>query len=156
MTQDNPTSRSCIARFRTLVAAVAQDAGAELECHGATSILLDDDRVVRMLVELSAPEQCAYAVVPFMRIPPDKAVAASIASKLLGLAAVRAALIGASFGSDAQRGQFCVVRQLGLDLAPADFLHAVQELARLGELARVAVEDLIIAELAAGTGHPQG
>ena len=153
MTQDNQTSPSAIARFRRLVASLAQFCSAELQFTGPLAVLVDEGQAARLLIEFDEGDPSAHVVFPFMPIPSDAATAAALVGKLLGMSAVTAALGGASFGTDTERGQYCLVLSLDLGLEPAEFVKAVHQLVMMGKRIRAAVEDLVAAEHAMRPGH---
>lgn len=156
MTQDNHTAPHGIARFRSLVASLAQFCSAELQFTGPLAVLVDEAQAARLLIEFGESEPTAHVVFPFMPIPQDAATAAALVGRLLGMSAVTAALGGASFGSDTERGQYCLVLSLDLGLEPAEFVTAVHQLVMMGKRIRAAVEDLIAAEHAMRPGHGVG
>ena len=139
MSRDSRSCPEALQRFRTLAAALAQATQSELECSGSISLLLDDAGAVRMALEFSAAEQCAYAVRPFMPIPADERAAAKAAARLLGLSAVRAAVAGAVFGSDTRLRQFCLVLPIDLEIDTAALMRSIDTVVSLGERVRAAV-----------------
>ncbi|MES3000423.1 MAG: hypothetical protein V4787_07000 [Pseudomonadota bacterium] len=153
MTDGNQTSPTGIARFRSLAASLAQFCSAELQFTGPLAVLVDEAQAARLLIEFDEIETSAHVVFPFMPIPQDANLAAALVARLLGMSAVTAALGGASFGSDIERGQYCLVLSLELGMEQAEFVKAVHQLVMMGKRVCAAVEDLLAAEHAMRPGH---
>lgn len=129
-----------VSQFRTLAASLARHFDAELELTGHIAALLEG-QALRCAVELCEADNCTYVVRPFMAMPADVAAATAMAARILGLNAVRAAKADTCFGSDMERASYCLVRRIGLDLEPAGFVQAVEELLDLGRLVCANVDE---------------
>lgn len=120
-------------QFAQLVAALGRRIGQSLPPGNGMIALADDQHALKLLVELSTDEDCIHAVRPFLGIPDDEVQAGALASEMLRLNADRDALGQALICAYAARRHYCLVQRLELDIGPAAFVMAIEELAELGD-----------------------
>lgn len=120
-------------QFARLVAALGRRIGQPLMPDTGMVALADARDELRLVIELSTDEDGIHALRPFLAIPDDEATAGELALEMLRLNADRDALGEALVCAVTQYRQFCIVRRLALDMGPAAFVLAVEELAELGD-----------------------
>ena len=120
-------------QFARLIAALGRRIGQPLLPDEGSVALADARDALQLMVELSTEEDCIHALRPFLGIPDDDAKAGELALEMLRLNADRDALGDAPVCAIAQHRQFCLVVRLELDIGPAAFVLAVEELAELGD-----------------------
>lgn len=138
----NPAHRLPDARgqFARLISALGRRIGHPLLPDEGAVALSDDQEALHLMVELSTDEDCIHAIRPFLEVPDDEAEAGRLASELLRVNADRDALGGSLVCTYAPRHLHCLVLRLELDMAPAAFVMAIEELAELGDALRASLQ----------------
>ena len=117
--------------FRALVAALSVRLNVPLDPGDGMLVLVDDSGGLRMVIELSADLNSLFVVLPVIPFPDDEKRLGELALEVLLLNADRHALSDASLCGDAHRSEFCLVKRLMLDIAPASFLEELDSLSSL-------------------------
>ncbi|MFD0667501.1 hypothetical protein ACT80S_07265 [Ramlibacter sp. MAHUQ-53] len=126
-------------QFARLIAALGRRIGQPLLPDEGSVALADARDALQLMVELSTEEDCIHAIRPFIEIPDDEADAGRLACELLRVNADRDAL-GRSLVCAYTPGRlYCLVQRLELDLSPAAFVMAIEELAELGDALRASL-----------------
>lgn len=123
-------------QFARLVATLGHRIGQALLPEAGLVALVDAQRELQLIVELSSDEDCIHVVRPFLPIPANADEAGRLASDMLELNADRDALGRSLVCADRQRDRYCLLQRIELDTSPAAFVMAVEELAELGDALR--------------------
>lgn len=126
-------------QFTRLIGALGRRIGQPLQPGEGRVALADEHQALRLLIELSADEDCLHVARPFLPIPDDAAQAGRLAGELLRVNADREALGAALVCAYEARHLYCLVQRMALDSPPADFVLAVEELAALGDALQAAL-----------------
>lgn len=132
----HPPAPSARGQFARLIAVLGHRIGQPLLPEGGLVALVDAQRELQLVVELSDEEDCLHVVRPFLPIPADPADAARLACELLELNADRDALGRSLVCADRRRARYCLLQRLELDTAPVAFVLAIEEMAELGDALR--------------------
>ena len=121
-------------RFGQLIDELSGRLKLPLDPNEGMVVLVDSGGALRMVIELSADLESLYVVLPVLGFPDDEARLRELALEVLLLNADRHALRDASLCGDAHRSVFCLVKRLGLDVAPDQFLEELDALGSLADL----------------------
>lgn len=127
-------------QFTRLVGALGRRIGQPLLPDEGSVALADEQNALQLMVELSTDEDCIHAIRPFLGIPEDDTEAGRLASELLRVNADRDALGRSLVCAYEPRHLYCLVERLELDLSPAAFVMAIEELAELGDALRASLQ----------------
>ena len=127
--------------FEQLIAALSAHFGIPLDGSDRTVIIVDEAEKIVLVAELATAPERIYLIRPLLDFPDAADLLARMTMDALLLNADRQALDEAVVCADAHRNCFCLIKTLGLPLAAADFIAAVDRQIDIADAARTYLLD---------------